>query len=215
MATTEDFYPWITAEVMGCPEPVMDLAISSTIIDFAEKSLILQQDHDPITTIANISDYDLEPPKDHLVIKIMKVWFKGQELDGESPDEIKTPSVYNQNSGYLVNKGDPRFYLQKDPRTVTFYPVPDKTNRQAITMRVALKPTRSAQTFDDLFLEDYAETIAHGALTRILLSPGKTYTNEKQAVAHNSLYLAGLNVARTRAQNGHVRASRHVKMRRV
>lgn len=215
MATTEDFYPWITAEVIGCPEPTMDLAIRSTIIDFAEKSLVLQQDHDPITAIANIQDYDLEPPRDHLVTKIMKVWYKGQELDGETPDEIKTPSVYNRNSGYLVNRGDPRFYLQKDPRTVSFYPIPEETARQAITMRVALKPTRAAQTFDDIFLEEYAETIAHGALTRILLSPGKTYSNEKQAVARNSLYQAGLNLARTRANNGSVRASRHVKMRRI
>lgn len=215
MATTEDFYPWITAEVLGCPEPVMDLAIKSTIIDFAEKSLILQQDHDPITTIANIQDYDLEPPTDHLVTKVMKVWYKGQELDGESPDEVKTPSVYNQNSGFLVNRGDPRFYIQKDPRSISLYPIPQETARLALTMRVALKPTRSAQTFDDLFLEDYAETIAHGALTRILLSPGKPYSNEKQAVAHNGLYIAGLNVARTRAQNGHVRAQRHVKLRRI
>lgn len=215
MAATEDFYPWITAEVMGCPDPVMDLAIRSTIIDFAEKSLVLQQDLDPITTIPNISDYDLEPPRDHLVTKIMKVWFKGQELDAESPDEIKTPSVYNRNSGYLVNKGDPRFYLQKDPRTISFYPVPEFTERQAITIRVALKPTRAAATFDDIFLEEYAETIAHGALMRIFLSPGKVYSNEKQAMAHNSLYMAGLNVARTRAQNGNVRASRHVKMRRI
>lgn len=215
MAATEDFYPWITAEVMGCPDPVMDLAIRSTLIDFAEKSLALQQDLDPITTITNISDYDLEPPRDHLVTKIMKVWFKGQELDAESPDEIKTPSVYNRNSGYLVNKGDPRFYIQKDPRTISLYPVPDATARQAVTIRVALKPTRAAATFDDIFLEEYAETIAHGALSRIFLSPGKAYTSDKHAMAHNSLYMAGLNVARTRAQNGSVRASRHVKMRRI
>jgi hypothetical protein len=215
MASTEDFYPWVTAEVLGCPDPVMDLAIKSTIIDFAEKSLVLQQDLDPITTIQNISDYDLEPPSDHLVIKIMKVWFKGQELDPESPDEIKTPSVYNRNSGYLVNKGDPRFYLQKDLRSISFYPVPSETARQSITIRVALKPTRAAKTFDDIFLEEYGETISHGALSRIYLSPDKTYTSDKHAMAHNSLYMAGLNVARTRAQNGNVRASRHVKMRRI
>ena len=215
MATTEDFYPWITPEVLGCPEPTMDLAIRSTIIDFAEKSLVLQQDHAPITATANVQDYNLVPPANHLVTKVMKVWYKGQELDAESPDEVNTPSIYNQNSGYLVNKGDPRFYIQKDPRTISFYPIPAETVSAAITMRVALKPTRSAQTFDDIFLEEYAETIVHGALTRIFLSPGKTYTSEKQAVAHNSLYMAGLNVARVRAQNGSVRASRHVKLRRV
>lgn len=215
MASTDDFYPWVRPEVLGCPDPVMDLAIQSTLIDFAEKSLILQKDHAPLTALINVQDYNLSPPADHLVTKIMKVWYKGQELDGESPDEIQTPSVYNQNSGYLVNKGDPRFYLQKDPRTISLYPIPAETVASSITMRVALKPTRTAQSFDNLFLEDYAETIAHGALSRILLSPGKKYTNEQQAVAHNSMYQVGLNVARTRAGNGNVRASRHVKMRRI
>ena len=160
-------------------------------------------------------DYDLEPPKDYLVVKIMKAWYKGQELDAYSGDQIQTPSVYNQNSGYLVNRGDPRFYLQKDARTFSIYPIPAETARLALTMRVAVKPTRSSTEIEDVIFEEYAEVIGHGAVSRLALSPGKPYSSRQFAADKQSLYIAGLNVARDRAQKGYVRSSKHVKMRRI
>jgi len=82
-------------------------------------------------------------------------------------------------------------------------------------LRVALKPTRSATTIDDLIYEEYAETIGHGAITRLALSPNKPYSNAQLAAARNALYTAGLNVARQRAQDGYVRASKQVHIRRI
>jgi hypothetical protein len=114
-----------------------------------------------------------------------------------------------------VNRGDPNFYIQKDLRTYSLYPIPKETARLALTMRVALKPTRSATTIDDFIFEEYAETIGHGAIARLALSQGKPYSDLKLAAARNGMYLTGVNVARDRAQKGYVRASRHVKIRRI
>lgn len=215
MTPYTSFLDYVLPHVPGCTNEMALLEIKNTIIDFCEKSLILQEDHDPVTAIVNIMDYDLEPPKDRLVVKIMSAWFKGQELDATAPDEVKTPSIYNQRSGYVVNKGDPRLYIQKDARTFSVYPIPDKTSASAITMRVALKPTRSATTIDDLIFEEYAETVGRGAVSRLAISPGKPYSNDKLAAISNALYGAGLNVARDRAQKGYVRASKQVKLRRI
>lgn len=215
MKNHSDFLDYVLPHVPGCTNEMALLEIKNTIIDFCEKSLILQEDHDPVTAIANIMDYDLEPPKDRLVVKIMSAWFKGNPLDPIAPDEVHTPSIYNQRSGALVNKGDPRQYLQKDARTFSVYPIPQKTDAQSITMRVALKPTRSATTIDDLIYEEYAETVGRGAVSRLAISPGKPYSDEKLAAVSNALYLAGLNVARDRAQKGYVRSSKQVKLRRI
>jgi len=209
------FLDYVLPHVPGCTNEMALLEIKNTIIDFCEKSLILQVDHDPVTVIANIQDYDLEPPKDRLVIKILKAWYKGVLLDPTAPDEVPTPSMYNQNSGYVVQRGDPRVYIQKDARSYSLYPIPGETAKLALTMRVALKPTRSATSIDDFIFEEYAETIGHGAIARLALSPGKPYSDVKLAAANNGLYLAGVNVARDRAQKGYVRASRHVKIRRI
>ena len=150
-----------------------------------------------------------------MVTKVLKAWFKGVELTPQGIDEIKTPSQFNTASGYVVDKGDPRYIYQKDARTFSVYPIPKAADKQSLTLRVALKPTRSATTIDDFIFEEYAETIGHGAITRLALSPGKPYTNPQLAAARNGLYNAGLNVARDRAQKGYVRTSKHVKMRRI
>lgn len=215
MTPHSKFLDYVLPHVPGCTEEMALLEIKNTIIDFCEKSLIIQTDLDPITVVNNTTDYDLEPPRDRLVVKIMSAWFKNQPLDATAPDEVNTPSIYNQLSGAPVNKGDPRIYIQKDARTFSVYPIPDKTSANAITMRAALKPTRSATTIDDLIYEEYAETVGRGAVTRLALSPGKPYSDDKLAAVSNSLYVAGLNVARDRAQKGYVRASKQVKLRRI
>lgn len=215
MKNHTDFLDYVLPHVPGCTNEMALLEIKNTIIDFCEKSLILQQDLDPITTIPTISEYDLEPPNDRLVVKIMKMWFKGIALDPRALDEIYTPSAFNTRSGALVERSDPRFYYQKDLRTFSVYPIPDVKDSLSLTLRVALKPTRSATTIDDLIYEEYAETIGRGAVTRLALSPGKPYSNAQIGAASNALYIAGLNVARDRAQNGYVRASKQVKIRRI
>lgn len=209
------FLDYVLPHVPGCTNEMALQEIKNTIIDFCEKSLILQADHDPVTAIVGQIDYDLEPPKDRLVVRVMKAWYKGQLLEEMAPDDIDTPSVYNQQSGYHVHRGDPLQFFQKEARTFSVYPIPNETVKQSITLRVALKPTRSATTIDDLIYEEYAETIGSGAISRLALSPGKPYSNAGLANAHRALFQAGLNVARDRSQNGYVRASRQVKMRRI
>lgn len=209
------FLDYVLPHVPGCTPEMALLEIQNTIIEFCEKSLILQADHDPVTAIVGQIDYDLDPPRDRLVVRVMKAWYKGQLLEEMAPDEIDTPSVYNQRSGYHIHRGEPFQFFQKEARTFSVYPIPDETVKQSITLRVALKPTRSATTIDDLIYEEYAETIGSGAISRLALSPGKPYSNPALANVHRALFQAGLNVARDRAQNGYVRASRHVKMRRI
>jgi hypothetical protein len=215
MTNHTSFLDYVMPHVPGCTKAMALLEIKNTIIDFCEKSLIIQTDHDPITAIANVMDYDFEPPTGKLVVKIMRAWYKGVELDPQAIDTVSTPSIFNQSSGYIVDRGDPRQMLQKDARSFSVYPIPKETAANAITMRVALKPTRTATSIDDFIYEDYAEVIGSGAIARLALSPGKPYSNTQLAMARNALYISGLDVARDRAQNGYVRASKQVQMRRI
>lgn len=215
MTAHTSFLDYVLPQVPGATNEMALLEIKNTIIDFCEKSLILQIDHDPVTAVNGVMDYDLEPPSGRLVVKIIKSWYKGVQLEAVGPDEINTPSIYNQNSGALIRRQDPRLITQKDARTFSVYPVPNETVALSITLRVALKPTRTSASIDDFIFEDYAETIGHGAISRLALSPDKPYSNPQLAAARNALYLTGLNVARDRALKGYVRTNKHVKMRRI
>ena len=216
MKSHDKFLDYVMPHVPGCTVNMALHEIKNTIIDFCEKSLILQETLDPVTVVRNTQDYDLEPSKDRVVVKILKGWYKDKRLEAKGTDEINDPSVYSSVINDVTpTRGDPKIVTQKDPRTYTLYPVPEETVTNAVTLRVACKPVRDSDTIDDFIYEDYADTIAHGTISRLAISQDKPYFNERLAVARESLYRAGLNVARDRALKSFVRANKQVKIRRI
>lgn len=216
MKNYDVFYPEVLPEVPGCPPALALQAIRNTVIEFCEKSLIHQVTQDPLTLLANISDYDLDAPsKQQRVQKIMRVWFKGVEIGPVAPDDVMTPEVYAANiPGYTPVKGPAQGYTQKDFGTVSFLPIPDQRYVNAITMRVALVPTRDSTSFEDFLFEQWGEFIACGAKARLMLNPGKPYTNIEAATVNQGRYMTALNDARQRAIRGNVRSDLMVRMRK-
>lgn len=216
MATYEKFFPNILPEVPGAAETIVENAVRNSVIEFCEKSLILQRDHDPITLVEGLVDYDLDPPTGYLCVKVMKAWLENNPLDPMAPDFVREAAVYNRLfSSYQSANSTPRAYLQKDERTISVWSPPEKKYPNGLTLRVALKPTRASSEVEDLIFEDYAETIASGALSRLMMSAGKPYTNIEMAAVHKGLFQQGINMARQRATHGHVRSNLSVKLRRI
>jgi len=216
MASYEDFLPYVMVEAPGCPEVLALQVIRDAAIDFCVRSQFIQRDHDPISVVANIIDYDLDPPTGQLVVKVMKAWYKANELQPVAPDYVNDPLFYNKGAtGVSPNKSTPMVYTQKDERTISIFPYPSESTSNSLTMRVSLKPTRSSTTCEDSLYEDYTETIASGALARLFASPGKAYTAPQLVMAHQSKFMSGVNEARQRASRGQVRANMQVRMRRI
>jgi len=216
MAAYEKFFPNILPEVPGAAEAIVENAVRNAVIEFCEKSLILQRDHDPVTLVQGNVDYDLEPPSGYLVVKVMKAWLENNPLDPLAPDLVREAAVYNRLfSSYQSANSTPRAYLQKTERTISVWYPPEKDYINGLTLRVALKPTRASSSVEDVILEDYAEVIASGALARLMMSAGKPYTNIEMAAVHKGLFQQGINLARSRALHGQVRSNLSVKLRRI
>ena len=215
MKTYDVFFPEVLPEVPGCPPEMALQAIRNTVIEFCQKSLIHQVTLDPLTLVDNVCDYDLDSSsKDKQVVKVMKVFFKGQEIQPVAPDDIIAPDAYSRTvGGYEATKGPTKAYTQKDFDTITFLPIPDQRYQNAITMRVALAPTRDSTQFEDFLFNTWGELIACGAKARLMLNPGKPYTNQDAASVNQMRYMTALNDARQRATRGNVRSDLSVRMR--
>lgn len=212
----EMFFSNVLPEVPGCPEITAFNAIQNAAIEFCEKSMILQVDHDPITVVKGIVDYDLEPPSGYIIVKVMKAWLESSPLDPMAPDFVTDPAIYNRLfTSYQAQPGQPSKFIQKDPRTISVWPLPDKQYANGLTMRVAIKPARAAEVIDDLIYEDYYEAIASGALARLLNSQGKPYSSRDGAAVADRQFRQAINVARQRALHGHNRAQMQVKLRKI
>lgn len=215
MKTYESFLDEVMPHVPGCQVNIAVNAIRNTVVEFCEKSLILQRDHDPVTVIAGIADYDLDPPNGYLVTKIMKAWHENVPLVAAAPDEIGTVAVYNQQAPGADGPGLPRWILQKDERSFSLLPVPADTSVNGVFMRVALKPTRSSTSVEDVIFEDYLEVIGYGAKARLMFMPNKPWTDLNNAGTNKILFEQGVNTARQRANRGHTRSNLSVRLRKV
>lgn len=212
MASYEAFLSRVLIEVPGCADISATQAVKDACIEFCEKSLVVTRDHDPITVAAGVVDYELEPPSGYLVVKVMQAWLENNKLDPVAPDVVRDAAVYNRLFGsYQAAPSTPTRFLQKEERTISLWPLPDKQYTNGLTLRVALKPTRASTSVEDVVFEDYAEAIASGALSRLLVSVGKAYTNVQAAAVHKALFMQGINAARQRASHGHTRANLRVR----
>lgn len=214
--TYEQFLDHVMPHVPGCTPDMAVQAIRNTAIEFCERTLILQRDHEPVTVTANVQDYDFAPPRNYLVHKVMKAWFKNRELVPLTPDQVSDPFAYRSSiAGENANKTEPYWLYQKDERTFSVLPWPVETVNEAVTMRVALKPTRASTTIEDVIYEDWLEAIAAGALVRLQMSPAKPYTLPNAAALNQQIYMTKTNEARQKAIRGHVRGNQQIKLRRI
>jgi hypothetical protein len=213
----DEFFSWVLPEVANCPEITAIQAIRDTAIDFCEKTNIHQEDHDPITVIAKTSDYDLETPVTGTrIIRIMNAWFKGDKLEAAAPDQVLDPAVYNQRiGGYTPSYSSPKYFIQKDPVTMSLLPIPDATLASAVTLRVSLAPLRTSVACEDFLFEQWVEPIAAGAVAKLQTSAGKPYSNPQAAQINQARYMAGVNAARQKATRGYTRSSLSVQLRKV
>jgi hypothetical protein len=212
MASYDDFLSYVLPDVPGCAEIVAVQHIRNAVIDFCEKTLLVQVDLDPVTLIPGQADYDLEPPSNRLVTKVINLFYRNKILPATSPDDISSATFYNASAINADSQSDPVKWMQKDSTTFTVFPIPLNRENNAITIRAAIKPTRSSSTCEDILFEDYAEYIASSAKARLMMTPNKAYTNPGLVATHNQFFLQGVNAARQRASHGYTRSNLRVKM---
>jgi hypothetical protein len=151
-----------------------------------------------------------------VVIKVMRAWIENTPIEPMFPDIVTDASVYNRLYGsFEAAPSMPQRYLQKSERTISVWPLPDKTYANGLTLRVALKPARNSTSVDDVIYEDYVDVIAAGAMSKLMRSSGKPYSDLRLAEGRRGEFMAGLNVARQRAGHGHTRSNLRVRLARI
>lgn len=78
--------------------------------------------------------------------------------------------------------GNPRYYTQREPGWLRVAPF----GKGDLRVSMFLKPDQRAETLPDYLIELYPEIIAAGALAKILMLPGKDFTDPQQAMLKQS-----------------------------
>lgn len=216
MAKLSDFLSLVLPFVPGCPEPVALQHIRNTCIDFCMASHVWQQTLEPITTVADTNIYGIDAPLTSDVIEIKHAWYKSTRLKIINGDvrDIKAEFYNSEFPDAHVIKGDPRTLLvDYEQKVFSVSPVPEDAVSKALTIRVALKPTRNTMTVPDFLLTDYEYAITQGAIGRIAEIPAQAFTSTAMALSAKSAYAVERHNAAVRANKTFARSQTSVAQR--
>jgi hypothetical protein len=209
MATTyESLLPDIIPMVPGCSDTLIENNVRASVIELCEKAAVYQAELDPVTTVANVFEYDLEPPAGSVVHKVLWVTHKGREIEPITTQLLEQRKPRWRETGY---EGTPEYYVKVSQSLLHLVPVPSETIASSTILRAQLKPSQSSQSSDDELMSDYRETIIYGALYRLLRLPSKDWTDYAGAQVYGSLFNEGIVEAERRGRHADTNVSRTVK----
>ncbi len=201
MAEWSAWFDEVLPHVPGCPQPVATHAIRNAAIQFCEDSRVWQIDHPLIDSVADTAEYTLAPGDGKKVVRLEMVWYEGNPLD-----PITTADLEALYTGWTVETGEPKYFLQERLEALVLVPYPSAAVTDAIKAKVSVKPSRAATVIDDVIHERYLEQIGRGARSRLHLMQRKPWTDVNLGSALAQQFEDDIAAARFAAFKGHTRA---------
>jgi hypothetical protein len=202
----EALLPEILPMVPGCPDTLVESNIRSSVIEFCQRSNAYQAELDPVTTVANIFEYDLEPPSGTSVQKVLWVTHLGKDIE-----PITTTLLEQRIPKWREGNGVPEYFVQYTSSTFLLVPIPTTTGVSSTILRAVLRPTYTSTACDDAVMNDYRDTIVNGALFRLLRMPNKEWSDLQTAGVYGQLFTNGIEEAERRSRNADTAVARKVK----
>jgi len=201
-----NLYDEVLPDVPGVPVAVALNAIRNACIEFCDRSKIWVVDHDPVAAIAEESVYQFEPPNGAVVCGVSTVRFDGVDIDPTTQLDLR--SKY---SDWPSMTGTPRRYLQENTEELILFPKPAAALADALTMKVALKPTRKATGIEGWIVEKFSEELAHGAKAKLFAMQQKPWTSAELSGYHAGKFESAIDVAKLAVAQSLVKARLRTK----
>ena len=199
MTDLDEFLFNIRMYAPGVADPTAYFAIRQAAIEFCERTRMWQfTDEFPVTAE---ECEGLLTPAGSVVHEIDHVWFDGQELRKVTPGKLDE-LIPAWRSGADKPTGTPSYITQTEPNTITLVPF----GSGSVRVSLYLKPTQDCDQLPDFLAEQHRETIAWGALARVLLIPNQSFTNPEMGAAFGQSFQARLDGKASKGITGQQRA---------
>lgn len=206
------FYDYVMPEIPGVNTDLVDIYLRRAAIEFCEETAVYTADHDPISLIKGIAEYDLEPPEQETdIVSVKKAWV------GDASIEYVSQDTLNQRPTYWPNETAPRptAFTQQTQTSLIVYPKPSESLRNGMHMKVVLRPALTATGIVDWMATKYIQEISDGAKAMLMAMPNKPWSQPEGAGLYRAQFEAGKTRATIEAQRSFTRASQQVQLKRV
>lgn len=193
----ESLVPKVKREAPSCPSFIAIEELRNTIIDFCVNTDIYLSELTLFQTVTGINEYeaaDLDIPTGTELNHIIDFYCER----GESNDQLSEKSLARLEPKSLIGtpslidaygKGKPKYYAQRNQEIILFAPTPEKN--YSLYALYSLKPTATATTIPNIIVNEYQETIIHGALYRLQMMKDSPWSDVQAADLNKRMYDKG------------------------
>jgi len=201
-----DFKKYISPDVLPCPDPIVERELIGTLMDFCKQTHVLTKDFN-----VDLTDADIDTGLQDAVDIDIREWISGYRplalvrlnIDGLDYD-LEYREILNTIENWEALKDDTKkYFFFVNDNTLRIYDM--DTSDDDIYIRLAVKPKRSITEIEDMIYDDHVETIAAGTKYRILIMPGKPWTDRATAKDYFTLWRRGVTKARLNFDKGYTR----------
>lgn len=207
---TEALFPYLLPDVPGVPDVTAKQALLLSTIEFCVLTHAWDEIQDQITLEDNVNSYDVDVLQGSRVVAVKNMWTNTQELRPVTMSELQRLIPNWQEATGSI----PSYYNAPDDQgAFRIYPIPLASNGLQLTLRVAYAPTLTATSIPDAVVNRYLEPIISGAKHRLMVAPGKGWSNDKLAMYHKGQFDEG--VLRAKIDIMHDKAQGTIKVKPV
>ena len=195
----DSFIPYTQPATMGIPAEVVYDNIRRTGIHFSEQTGLLSQ-KDILDLQANVDEYPIAVRGCARFLALRKVCYR---------NEIRYCPAHEPR---CCTVGGNKFWYEDGYLRIS--PTPSYDEDEVLEVELAVALTQDAVTVPEEFYQDWADTIAAGAISRILAIPGQAYTDYGGSRLYEFAYRKGLSTARNRREASRIRGPMKMVARR-
>lgn len=203
----EALLPYLLPDVPGVPDITALQALRLASIEFCEKTHTWNETQDPIPLEDNVNEYDLEVEQGARINTVMNVWLRDRQIDPKTMEELAMILPDWQ----TAKNSRPSYYnAAADIGVLRVYPIPLEPT-ESIRVRVSYVPTLTSSTVPDIVVNRYIDELIHGAKHRLMVAPGKGWSNGELALYHKTKFDEGVQSAKIDVLHNYVQGSIRAK----
>lgn len=186
----EDFHPFILADVMGCPAPMIDQALVLAAQEFCRETFAWTEPQDPVLLVNGVQDYELDVPTQAIALAVREVRFEKRTLRATTLAELGRVMPGWET---LLGNAPSHYNASVDRGSIRVYPIPSMVNGGSLTIRTAFIPALTTTTLPDFLGVYHTEVLASGAKARLMMAPAdKAWSNAQLGLYHRKLFDDGI-----------------------
>lgn len=195
-----DFFPDLLVHVPGCPQPLAEHELRRAAQAFIGGAGLWSGEVGPLVVMAGDPLVAMVYPAGSEAVRIEGAWLDGRQIGPVTPESLD--AQYSNRWSEMT--GTPECYYQPQAGVVRLFPIPEHSAN--LMLRALLRPSDASIGLPDEMGQRWGDAVVAGAKARLMVYPGRTWTNAELAGVYAQAFSAMLDGATALAARAQVRA---------